>query len=154
MLLPIDVIALAVALGALAGKSPASRWLALALPVPLIVAIAASIRAISLPWWGAPAAALGVGVVVYSGARPGGLVSQLVIAVSAFILGLAVAPSLFASDWRSGAFFLLLFALAAPMLLTLWASLRGGAWACQTDRLLGGLCAFAGAALLILGRAV
>ncbi|WP_436643025.1 hypothetical protein [Microbaculum sp. FT89] len=153
MLLPIDVIALAVALGALAGKPRASRWLLVTLPAPLVIAIVASFRAIFLPWWGASAAALGLGVIVYSGARPGGLLNQLLIAASAFVLGLAFGPSLFTSGWPSGTFSLLLLALAAPMLLTLWASLRGGAWACQTDRLLGGLCAFAGAALLILGRA-
>ena len=151
MLLPIDVIALAVAVGALASRPPVSRWLSLALSAPLVIAIPASFRAISLHWWVAPAAALVLGAIIFSGMQLNGLVKQLVVAASAFVLGLAFGPPLYSSDWPSGAFTLLIVALVVPMILTLWTSMRGGAWAGWTRRLIGSLVVAAGAVFLILG---
>ncbi len=155
MQLPIGLVALIVALaavvGAVAGKPPVPRWQSLALLLPLAVAAILAIRGAAAPWWLGPVAALALGVVVYAGVPLFGPVRYLAVAVGAAVLGLVVGWPQAASGRAAALAGAAVAVLIASTLITSWTSRRGGAWACQTDRLIGGLAAFAGAALLILG---
>lgn len=151
LLPPIDAVALIVALGALAGAAPAPRRFVLLAAAGVAGGAGFALTGVELPWWTGPVWALGLGVIVYAGVPLAGRAGLPVVVAAGLIGGMALGPRDLAHAALAVAGAAVGLGLAA--LLTGWASRRGGAWACQTVRLVGGLAAIAGAATLILGAA-
>jgi len=147
-----DQIALVAALGAMAGGAAAPWRIAVAAGA-IVIGACAALYGIGLPWWSGPGAALVLGILVYAGVPLGGYAALAVAGAGGLIAGLnaglIAGSGLSASSVVATGAALAGLALVAG--LSRWTTRRGGAWACQTARLVGGLAAFAGAAILFIG---
>ena len=140
-----DQIALIAALGVVVGSLPKPLLALVGSSGAIVIGAAAADYGIGSPWWIGSGAALILGIVVYAGVSLGVVGGSVAVVIGGIIAGLAVASA------PRVTVVLFIVGLLLTAVLSRWATRRGGPWACQTARLIGGLSAFAGAALLFIG---